>query len=294
MLFRVCCLVSIIILMIGCATPNMVSFRSDDERNSSSLNYPIDPYTTMGIIKSDAIERGNFIVFLGIFPDGMFAEYDRLRIRYSGYASDDLGREYRVQSLFSGYRACQLRLVMIVEGVSDARGLRLLTLSTLTDSAYDLSGKPIDIGEGVRFSDLKKTQRLAIAKSSGTLAETVPIVDGFQNVFHSWNTFDTPGGRIFSPIGEKEMKLIARHNPQYSFLEKIVGNGSFSVSPDWISTAVGLAIESLLAQTEPSRGFDRNSAMPSREYMGAQITHLYRLMQIGQKECHSSTTTMQP
>lgn len=287
MKLRWLCVFVSLLLTAGCAMrPNTLHLRQDDGDDISKILYPIDPYTTVGIMKSAAIDSGKFVAVLGTFPDGLFGEWDQLRIRYSGYAVDVYGKEYRVQSLFAGFRACGLRLIVLVEGAEKAEGLKIITLSTLTDSAYDLQGRPVKLGEsGVRFVDLKKEERIRIARTFGSPVDSVPEVEGFSEALRMWNTFETPVGEILSPLGEDGVRAIASHNPQYSFLEKVIGNGSFSVSPDWVSTTMSLVIESLLATQAPSQGFDLDSVMPSRAYMGYQIAQLYRLIQAGQREC---------
>ncbi|QQS15729.1 MAG: hypothetical protein IPK84_05215 [Candidatus Moraniibacteriota bacterium] len=284
---RQICVLVLLFFVAGCTmSPNVLQLRQDDGDDISRILYPIDPYTTVGVMKSADIDTGRFVAVLGTFPDGLFGEWDRLRIRYSGYAVDAAGKEYRVQSLFAGFKACSLRLIVLVEGAEKAEGLAIITLSTLTDQAYDLQGKPIKFGEhGARFVDLKKEERIRIARTFGSPVDSTPGVDGFSEALKMWNTFETPVGKILSPLGEDGVKAIAKHNPQYSFLEKVVGTGSFSVSPDWVSTTMNLVVESLLAIQAPSQGFDLNSVMPSRDYMGYQIAQLYRLIQAGQQEC---------
>ena len=282
------CVSVFLFLIAGCAmNPNVLQLRQDSEAGQNAeIFYPIDPYTTIGVMKSADIQSGKFVAVLGTFPEGLFGEWDQLRIRYAGYAVDTSGREYRVQALFAGFRACELRLVVLIEGAEKAEGLKVVTLSMLTDRAYNLQGKPIDFGkDDIRFVDLKKEERIRVARTYGSSADSVPGVDGFTEVLQTWNTFETPVGEILSPLGEKEVKAIASRNPQYSFLEKLTGTGSFTVSLDWVSTGMNFAIESILATQAPSQGFDLNSIMPSRAYMGWQIAQLYRLIQAGQREC---------
>jgi len=89
----------------------------------------------------------------------------------------------------------------------------------------------------------------------------------------SWRQISTPFGVLLTPLGTKEIDVIAGINPQYKFLDKWIGTGNFSISPDPYAIVIGNAIEALRANSAPSTGVDFDSKYPSRR--AAALNSMY-------------------
>ena len=236
----------------------------------------LEPYETLGLLLTPAIRKGDITVIQGIFPDILFGEYHPGRIRWNGWAVQEDGKEFFAQILFStiDYSGYFLETV-IIDGNPEANA-RAVGLSSLVDYAYDLAGNEFPVETHGFLNNIGNRQQFVL--KSGTKIgemEKIPTAD-FMAILEKWNQYQTPKGVILSPLGEKEVKLIAGINPQYSFSEKLIGSGRGLLSPDYIGTSVGIALDIFRVAngSTSSIGWDYNSQLPSRRNMGMTIEYI--------------------
>jgi len=251
------------------------------EAEDKAVDLLMEPYETLGLLLTPAIRKGDITVIQGIFPDILFGEYYPGRIRWNGWVGQEDGKEFFAQILLSTIDYSGYFLETIVIDGKPEKKARITLLASLVDFAYDLSGKefPIETHKFLNDDDNRKKIILKSGTKIGDM-ETIPTAD-FMAMLAGWNQYQTPKGVILSPLGEKEIKLIASINPQYTSYEKFIGITKGSISLDYIGTSVNVALEILKANngSVPSTGWDYNSELPSRRNM-AMIMEYVSAMRI--------------
>lgn len=274
---------------------------SEEEGGSKKVLLPTDPYHTLGILKTEAMAKGRVTIVAGVIPDIRFGEYFPGAI--GGKCLAVLGeKEFFCQSiLYRLGKDGQFRAAFIVEGlpdeVSSAKGM---ALSLKGDYAYDLSGKEFLLD--AKFSK-EGSERRKFILEKGTTVEKVPLVYGKGTLFDdpailrdilSWNEYSTPEGILLSPSGKEEMNYIASINPQYKFIDKLIGTGNFSLKPDPIGVGVGLALDVFRAMNAPATGWDFSSQLPSRRQMGVIFQYVGSLRRAMSKNMSVASVISQP
>lgn len=241
-------------------------------------NLLIEPYQSLGLRETEEVRAGRTTVIQGKFPEILFGEYYPGRIRWNVWGVDKEGREYSGQALFSGiaFTGDFLWTVVLDGKVPDS--VSMMVLATGLDFAYDLLGEETKL-EPKFVRDREYRRKVILEK--GTKVGDMKKIPGFGQVAAEWNRYRTTEGVLLSPLGDQDVKLIAAINPQYSFSEKLVGSGHFSVSIDYIGTAVGVGIDVFRASNGsiPSRGWDYNSQLPSRRNMAFIVKYVAALKQ---------------
>jgi len=254
---------------------DVVSTESDGKK---SVRIPTDPYHTLGVLKTKAVASSNVTTVEGILLDLRFGEYFPGRIGSKCWAVTPQGKELFCQSVL--YRIGEdglFREAHMVEGSpEEVHKSSILVLSTIADFGYDLKGNEIKLGK--EFKENGEYRRKLVLEK-GTKASEVPLVDGFGKMVLRWNEYSTPEGLFLSPLGTEELKYIAGINPQYTFLDKLIGTGNFTLTPDPTGVIAGLAIDTFKAMDAPSTGWDYNSQLPNRRNMGFIIQYVGNLRQ---------------
>ena len=278
---RLVFIVLILGIVSGCAAKMEVKnavlvYPISHSQKVQKVDLLLEPYETLGLLLTPAIRKGDITVIQGIFPDILFGEYYPGRVRWNGWAVQEDGKEFFAQILFStiDYSGYFLETV-VIDGNPEASA-RVVGLSSLVNFAYDLAGNEFPVGTHDFLNDAGNRQQfiLKLGTRIGEM-EKIPTAD-FIKILAKWNQYQTPKGVILSPLGEKEVKLIAGINPQYSFSEKLVGDGKCSLSPDYIGTSVSIALDIFRATNGivPSMGWDYNSQLPSRRNMAMIIEYI--------------------
>lgn len=274
-----CMLLITAVLLLGCATTRTIK-NASLPGNETEKEMLIEPFESVGVSQTGAMKRGDITVIQGVFPDILFGEYYPGRIRWNAWiVSEEDGREFFGQSIFSGidYSGHFLETIIIDGKVTRAK---VIILSTLANYVYDLAGNEISI-DRKKFLLNEDDYRQKIVLKKGTPIGDMKKASGFHEMLKQWNRYQTPNGILLSPLGEEEIRLIAGINPQYSFSEKLVGSGRFSISMDPIATAVGIGIDIFRASngSVPSTGWDYNSQLPSRRNMALIIQYVSKMKQ---------------
>lgn len=253
----------------GCTTlgGNKISvIGSDGEKQE----IPIDPIHFVGIEWTDALQEGNFQVYLINFPLELFAEYHPLRVRYNAMVYEEKsGKEYRAQAIPLGFLECGFRMALIVEGNPGESAVGVLT-NTRFNRMFSLYGDLIRADSEKLPSDA--VYRREVVLSGGTLLRHLNPFPGWHSELRSWKTaFRLPGSSrvIHSPFEEKMVRLVSRENPEINFVEKCVGNCSFGISipPTWPGIMFSAASDVLSASSATCKSWDEQCEV-TRGYQG--------------------------
>ncbi len=243
-----------------------------DDRKKIVVNLSIEPYSTLGILKTKAISENRFTAVEGVVSDIRFGEYFPGSIGGKCWAAS-AEKEYFCQSVLYRLGADSFfRAAYVIDAApEEAAKTKIIAISIKGDYAYDLSGKEFPVDRKI-YEDGKL--RMEFLEKNGTAAVSVPLVLDLDKIIANWNEYSAPEGILLSPLGEKEVKYIAGINPQYTFTEKIIGTGNFTLKPDPIGSAAGLALDVFRAMNAPTIGWDYNSQLPSRRNMGLIIEYV--------------------
>ena len=271
-------LLVLVAILSGCATNRFTLKDAYLAEKSGEANLLIEPYQSLGLLETEAVRTGQTTVVQGKFPEMLFGEYYPGRIRWNVWGVDKAGHEYFGQALFSGiaFTGDFLWTVVLDGNISDS--VSVMVLATGLDFAYDLLGKEIKLEP--KFANNREYRREVLLEKGTKIGDMRKITE-FAQVTAGWNRYRIPEGILLSPLGDDDVKLIAGINPQYSFSEKMVGSGHFSVSIDYISTALGIGIDVFRSANGsiPSTGWDYNSQLPNRRNMAFIIKYVSVLKQ---------------
>jgi hypothetical protein len=281
--FALCVLV-FAVLLGGCATnefvlksPNLPVSQDIRPEKSKGIDMIIEPYESLGVIETDAVRRGDVTAFWGVFPNKLFGEFFPGRIRWNAWVVDKDGTEHFAQAILSGVAYSGNFAVQIIVDGKVSPDAKIANLSTAVDYIYDLSGQEYPTVRR-RFLDETKYRQEEILKNGsrvGDMKSTTKILETIRK----WNRYETPKGVLLSPIGEKELKVVAGINPQYSFSEKLVARGHFSLVADATGVLIGLAVDMITAGNAPTSGWDYNSQLPNRRNMAFIIDFVMKHQQ---------------
>lgn len=240
--------------------------------NGMKKEVSIDPVNFVGVQWTDAVRDGKYRAYLANFPQELFSEFHPLRIRYNAVAYGEIsGKEYPAQALYTGYAQCALRLVFIVEGNPDEPVIGAIVTTRFT-KAYSLYGEPIFFKTPEKLV-MDAAYRKEVVLSGGTPVQSlkgVPVngAGGLQAMFEAWGTAKVKSlGDQRTPLEEKFVRMVARDNPEYSFAEKLTGNGSFGLTLSWFGIAMGAAQDVIMSAAVTDKGWDENSEL-KRGYQG--------------------------
>lgn len=276
-----------VLLATGCATtPNAIRL-TDGQGNEAKVvrEMAIDPVMFSGLPWTDNFREANFVTVLAAFPQTpeSYAEWDPARIRYQAHAVGADGREYPAYAVFAGYIACAPRYFVFVEGLKDPMAdVKVVTLSTLLTHVYDLHGRELSMDADKFQNDA--AYRKEFVSREGTPLDAVRPIRGMSRAFKGWSVYRTKAGEIVTPLDAEKVKYLAGINPQYSYWEKVTGTAHIAVSPDYVSTAIGVVFDLISAGQAKAHGFDYGSMQP-RANQGHNIAILQALRDAGQRSC---------
>lgn len=268
-------------ILSGCATTGVKIQNASLENGKREMNMLIEPYESLGLKKTEAIQSGEAMSFYGIFPDMLFGEYYPGRVRWNAWFVSESGTEYFGQMILSGidFSGAFQETILLDGKPSDPSKARGVILSSLLDYGYDFTGNEFLL-DAKKFKD-DPAYRKKIVLERGTRISDMRGAPGVFAAVEKWNAYQTPSGVLLSPIGERELKTIAGINPQYSISEKLIGNGNFSVIMDPIGTMMGIGLDVFRASngSVPSVGWDYNSQVPNRRAVGYIISYPLKMKQ---------------
>lgn len=272
-------LIASVIFLGGCAGgPNSVVLRN--EKSEVVREMGVDPVMFSGIPFTENIRTGNFVAVLADFPQTAesYAEWDPLRIRYQAHAVGNDGHEYPAYALFAGFIGAAPRYIVIVEGVTERKAdIRILTFSTLLSKAYSLKAEQVAAFDAKKYKDFG-SYRAEICAVAGTSLSEARLVTGMRDAIGNWHVYKTKSGPLATPLSESDVKYLAGINPRYGYWEKFTGTARVGLSPDYVSSGIGLVMDFLRASGAESTGFDYESVQP-RLRQGYNMTILEAMRQ---------------
>ena len=271
-------LVLVVFLMVlGGCSPKLLIKDGPMSEGEKPKDILVRPYQSLGLQVTPAILSGDVIVVEGPLPDKFIgAEYYPGRFRWDGWVVTADGREFFAQFVWIGmYRTGEYMFAIIIDGKKQELGPdpRILALSSVGEFVCDLSGNVYQ-SDRRQFDDSREYRTEIVRKYGSKIVGVRREITGFIETVKSWNRYQTAGGEIFSPYGENDFKRIARINPSYGLLEKIVAKGhiTISTSPVAIVTSVVLAV--IEGMQAPSEGWDYMSQLPDRGQMARIVAAL--------------------
>ncbi len=269
-MLRILALLFVSLMASGCASlgGNTMSVATDDGKKKE---ISIDQIKFVGIEETGMIRDGRFKAYFANYPKGLFAEFHPLRVRYNAIAyGKNSGKEYPAQAMYAGFAECALRMVLIVEGNPDEPVVGAFATTRLT-RLFTLLGEEIAVKTPEKLaSDAKYRKETVLAHGTPvTRLKGVPVTGegGLHAEFASWTAFRAPAFQyaIRTPLPEEIVRGVARQNPEYSFGEKLVGNGQFGITLSWFGTAMGAAADVIVAANAPDKGWDESSFVSRSE-----------------------------
>ncbi len=236
------------------------------------------PHQTLGLEPTPAICRGNISTFLVTFPKRLLGgEYFLGTLRWNTWTVKDDKTEAFGQILFSGMHPSGDYIgTEIIDGQDGQNGQTAILSTDLNFIYNSFDGKELSVEREKFQTDpvyrRKKIQEVNKLVDGGDFKiSSLTKVEGFQDVIKSWNQIQFPEGHLLSPYGVDEIAMIRGMNPQYSYFQKLVGTGQFTVRAIphpvgfAIVNALGVAMDLIRATGAPSMGRDFSSIVSRRD-----------------------------
>lgn len=271
---RTAIVMAAVLFLSACGPARMQVRDMRMDSHGEPVDVLIEPYQALGLASTPAIESRNVTVFRGIFPDMLWGEYHPGRIRWNAWCAGE-SREHFGQLILVGIEPNGYAYQETVFDGKVPMDERCFILSSSADYGYDfLDGREFPINREKFRKDAEYRRKLAT--DHGTPAENLRSGDLIVGEFSLWNRYQTPKGIMVSPFGEEEVALVAGINPQYTYWDKLIGTGNFSLTMSVVGTLTGLAFDAMRSGAAPTTGWDYNSQLPSRRNMALIIDAVMR------------------
>ncbi len=231
------------------------------------------PELAVGIRVTPAIESGEVTIIDAPISDSQIGGEMRAgRISFPGWSVNSKGEEAFAQFVLAGnYRSGEFMSFVIIDGkFSDFKSAKFIPLSSRTDCTWS-SGKLVPI-DRIRFNDEKK-YRAELVEKYGVAVGTRHLVKGFYSQVKSWNRYKTDYGEVYSPLGEDDMKRIARINPGYTGFQRFVLRNRMVISLNPVEMVAKASITLWETVKSPPKGWDFYS-----EITGAEASAMFEIV----------------
>lgn len=256
---------TVALLLGGCARMNL---KDGPVHYGKEINLTVRPEQSLGVRVTPNLESGDIIAFeLPVSDSQVGGEMYPGRIMLPGVVVNGKGEEFFAQSILAGiYPDGRFMTFVIVDGkLSDMKGAKFLPLSSQTNAFWDLQGRPVLFDRAKFYEDKKYRDELIM--ENGVPIGDRKLVKGFDKMVKSWNRYTANGFDIYSPLGEEDIKQIAKINPGYGIVEKLVLRNKAAISLNPIEMIARASMTVLEASTGRTQGWDYTSELPSREQM---------------------------
>jgi hypothetical protein len=254
----------LVVIFSGCG---MFQKRSPVMENGKPVSFTMYPEDSLGVRKTKALESGNVTVFANPMSDGQIGgEAYPGRIDFPGVAVNEKNEITFGQSVMIGnYRTGEFKSYVIVDGeFSKWKNSKFLPLASFTEFGWDKFDNPIPIDKQ-RFHE-ETAYVIEIANKYGIPLRERVFVKGFDEMVRSWNLYSTEHGEIYSPLSVKDIQEVARINPGYSPVEKLVLRNVAVISTNPAQMVALASITVFKAMTGKNLGWDIGSLV-RREQM---------------------------
>jgi len=283
----ICIMLMLGVILSGCA-PKFV-LKNGPMEMGKPMEIMVRPHQSLGVSATEALLKGEVTVFEAPLSDKILGEEYPGRIRWNGWGVTEKGKEFFCQFVRIGmYRTGEFMFAVIVDGKhEDLISLRVALLSSTGEFVSDFVGNMQRINRNEFLSE--KKYRREVVMNHGSRIVGRKEIAGFDKLVKSWNRYSISEGEIFSPYGSEDFKRIARINPSYGLLEKIIAKGNMTISTNPVYTVASVALGIIEGVNAPSEGWDYSSQLPSREVMASIIDYVgqFRLELI--KQLNSET-----
>jgi len=244
---------------VGCASRAYVIKNADliggEKKEINLLNEPLD---SVGMQETEEMKKGDVTIVQGVFSEDLFGEFRPGKVSYKAWAVAPSGEESFAQGIFAGISYSGHFIINMVIHGKDGPNMdevRVTPLSAKVSNLFDLAGNRYPI-ESRLFIKNKDGYRKKEVLEKGTRVGDLKRIPEFLKTVNSWNRYQTHRGIIWSPLGEKEIKMIAAVNPKHSFSEKFfLTKGNGTLSADVIGTSAGIAFDTYDALKARDQGW---------------------------------------
>ncbi len=286
------------LLLGGCSTMRTdTGLKDGPVLNGKNLNLTVRPEESLGVRVTPALESGDVTVFeLPVEDSQVGGEMFPGRIMFPGIVVNEKKQEFFAQPVLVGmYPTGKFKSYVIVDGkLLDMKGAKFLPLSSLTNYFWDQEGNPIVIDRAELYENKKNRDQLVL--ENGVSIGSRKLVKGFDAVVRSWNRYTTAYGDIYSPLGEEDIKRVAKINPGYTALEKLVLRNRAVISLNPVEMVAKASITVFEAANGKTQGWDYTSELPSRQQMAMIVEFIgkFRLQlitELNEKLAKQETST---
>jgi hypothetical protein len=252
------------VIFSGCTTPGM---KGGPMHFGKPAEFTMRPEKSLGATVTPDLENGNVTVIANPMSDGQFGgEAYPGRIAFPGVVTTDKGEVAFAQSILVGnYPSGEFMSFVIIDGkISDLKSAKFLPLSSFTQFAWDKFDNLFPI-EKDKFYD-GTAYIIETANKYGILIGERKLVKGFDQIVRSWNRYSTEHGDIYSPLSQADIQEVAKINPGYSPVEKLILRNEAVISLNPYEMIAKASITIFKAMTGKTVGWDIGS-MVRREQM---------------------------
>ena len=245
--------------------------------NGKQLDLTVRPDESLGVRVTPALKAGEVTVFeLPITDSQIGGEMYPGRIMFPGIVVNAAKEEFFAQSILVEMYPDTgqfMSFVIVDSKMLDMKGAKFLPLSSHTDYFWDQVGNPIAFDRKKFHED--KSYRDELVLEQGVDVESRKLITGFDKIVKAWNMYSTTGGYdMYSPLGEEDIKRIAKINPGYTPIEKLVLRNRTVISINPIEMLAKASITVFEAVNGKNQGWDYTSEIPSRPQMAMIVEFL--------------------
>jgi hypothetical protein len=232
----------------------------------------VRPEQSLGAWATPALEAGKVVSFENPMSDSQVGgEMYPGRIMSSGLVVNPQKEVFFAQSIWAGiYSTGKFKSCVMVDDakLSQMKGAKFLPLSSQANVYWDDKGSPVPIEPGCLGEEKCRDE---LVMKNGISIEERHLVIGFDKMVKSWNRYEANGVEIYSPLNEEDIAKIAKINPGYSVLEKLVLRNKAVISLNPVEMVAKASITVFEAGNGKTQGWDFTSEIPSREQMSMII-----------------------
>lgn len=287
-----------VFLLGGCGAMNRVGLKDGPVMYKNKLDLTVRPEESLGVRVTPALESGDVTVFdLPVEDSQVGGEMYPGRIMFPGIVVNEKKEEFFAQSVLVGMYpdTGKFKSFVIVDGkLLDMRGAKFLPLSSRSDYFWDQEGNPVPFDRTEFYENKKYRDQLVLENGVSVGSQKLRI--GFDAVVRSWNRYTTAYGDIYSPLGKEDIKRVAKINPGYTALEKLVLRNRAVISLNPVEMVAKASITIFEAANGKTQGWDYTSELPSRQQMAMIVEFIgkFRLQliaELNEKLAQQKTST---
>lgn len=262
-------------ILSGCASTT--TLKNGPTHYGAKIDLTMRPEQSLGVRVTPALESGEVTVIETPMTDSQVGgEMYPGRIAFPGIAVSEKGEIAFAQYVLVGnYQNGDFMAFVIIDGkFNDMKSAKFLPLSSRTEYTWSKIGDLLPIDRAKFYEDKQFLQSLV--RENGISVSERHSVKGFDKIVRSWNRYATAYGDIYSPLGEEDIKRVAKINPGYSAIERLVLRNKAVISINPIEMVAKASITVLEAMKSKTQGWDYCSELPTRAQMAMIVEFIGR------------------